>query len=129
MYSSANTVTNYAASASKLKAAAHPVRLQILDMLRSGEVCVCHIERALNRRQAYISQQLMILRNAELVAARREGLQVYYRLADRQLAELLHLLYGPVQRGGLEVLAGCNCPTCAAAPVPDPTSSLGASTT
>ena len=52
----------------RLKAMAHPVRLQILDMLRGGdEVCVCHMEAALRRRQAYISQQLMVLRDANLV--------------------------------------------------------------
>lgn len=103
---------DYTTSASKLKAMAHPARLQILDMLRCGEICVCHIERALDRRQAYISQQLMILRDANLVASRRDGLQVYYRLADEQIAALLHLLCGPPRSEGIDLLAGCSCPAC-----------------
>lgn len=64
------------------KAMAHPARLQILSMLRQGEICVCHIENALGKRQPYISQQLMVLRDAGLVESRKDGLQVYYRLAN-----------------------------------------------
>ena len=75
-------MTHYDALAVRFKALAHPVRLQILDMLRSGEACVCHMETALGKRQAYISQQLMVLRDAGLVDARRDGLQVFYRLTD-----------------------------------------------
>jgi DNA-binding transcriptional ArsR family regulator len=60
-------VARYTDAAVRFKALAHPVRLQILDMLRSGEVCVCHMEAVLGKRQAYISQQLMVLRDAGLV--------------------------------------------------------------
>ena len=69
-------VNSYNDTASKLKVMGHPVRLQILDMLRRGETCVCHIEQALDKRQAYISQQLMMLRDAGLVDSRKDGLQV-----------------------------------------------------
>ena len=55
-------MADYDNLANLLKSIAHPVRLQIVDMLRQGEVCVCHIERSLDKRQAYISQQLMVLR-------------------------------------------------------------------
>ncbi len=44
-----------------------PVRLQILLILNTGEECVCHIEAILGIRQASISQQLMVLRDAGLV--------------------------------------------------------------
>ncbi|NWG15296.1 MAG: winged helix-turn-helix transcriptional regulator [Chloroflexi bacterium] len=70
------------------RALAHPVRLHILDLLRGGEICVCQIEAALGKRQAYISQQLMVLREAGLVETRKEGLQVFYRLVS-PLAETL----------------------------------------
>ena len=102
----------YTAKASKLKIMGHPIRLQILDMLRRGETCVCHIERALDKRQAYISQQLMTLRDAGLVDSRREGLQVYYRLVDVQVQELLDLLLEPLTATGLQTLDDCNCPSC-----------------
>ncbi|MGQ9888259.1 MAG: ArsR/SmtB family transcription factor [Aggregatilineales bacterium] len=105
-------MTDYATTASKLKAMAHPVRLQILDLLRGGEICVCHIERALERRQAYISQQLMIMRDANLVTSRKDGLQAYYRLADERIVDLLYLLCGPPRPEGIDLLAGCRCPAC-----------------
>ncbi len=89
----------------------HPIRLQILDILRCGEVCVCHIEHALNKRQSYISQHLMTLRDAGFVDSRKNGLQVYYRLIDDQVIDLLQLLYGTLEASD-QVLAGCNCPTC-----------------
>lgn len=98
---------------------AHPARLQILDMLRGGEICVCHIERALDRRQAYVSQQLMILRDVGLVHARKDGLQVYYRLADEQTADLLQLLYGPPTSDGIALLDDCNCPVCSTVLITD----------
>lgn len=106
------TLNSYEETASKLKVMGHPIRLQILDMLRSGEVCVCHIESALNRRQAYVSQHLMTLRDAQLVESRKDGLQVYYRLADDQVSDLLELLVGPVPFFRLEALSDCKCPIC-----------------
>ncbi len=103
---------NYDDKASKLKVMGHPVRLRILDILRHGETCVCHIEQALNRRQAYISQQLMTLREADLVDSRKDGLQVYYRLIDDQVMDLLNLLVGPAISDEVELLDGCHCPSC-----------------
>lgn len=70
-------------------ALAHPVRLRILDILTQGEACVCHLVVVLQRRQAYVSQQLAILREAGLTADRKEGLYVYYRLADANLVPVL----------------------------------------
>lgn len=105
-------MSKYENTASKLKVMGHPVRLQILDMLRQGEICVCHIERALDKRQAYVSQQLMTLRDAGLVDSRKDGLQVYYRLLDEQIVELLDLILGIQSSDAIDVLDGCNCPSC-----------------
>jgi DNA-binding transcriptional ArsR family regulator len=88
-------VARYTDATVRFKALAHPVRLQILDMLRSGEVCVCHMEAALGKRQAYISQQLMVLRDAGLVEARKDGLSVFYRLIDDVVFDLLEAILGP----------------------------------
>ena len=90
----------------------HPVRLRILDMLRQGETCVCHIEQALDKRQAYISQQLMTLRDAGLVVSRKDGLQVYYWLSDDQVNHLLEVLVGSLASDGLDKLVDCRCPSC-----------------
>jgi len=102
---------DYVELADKCKGLAHPVRLQILDMLRGGEVCVCHIERALNRRQAYVSQQLMVLRDAGLVETRKEGLQVFYRLADPRVQRWLDFMLDRELTAN-QRLAGCTCPLC-----------------
>lgn len=75
-------------SARLFGAMAHPVRLQILEMLAQGEACVCHLSSALHQRQAYVSQQLAKLREEGLIADRKEGLFVYYRLADPSVAQL-----------------------------------------
>jgi ArsR family transcriptional regulator len=73
-----------------LKALAHPTRLALLRVLqRDGECCVCHLEHALGKRQAYISQQLARLRQAGLVVDRRDGLNVYYALSLENTGELL----------------------------------------
>jgi DNA-binding transcriptional ArsR family regulator len=103
----------YEDAAIRFKALAHPVRLQILDMLRSGEVCVCHMETAFGKRQAYISQQLMVLRDAGLVESRKDGLSVFYRLVDDEVSDLLETTLGPADVDGPEVLKTCPCPHCA----------------
>ena len=71
------------------KALGHPVRLQILQVLREEEACVCHLEAILGQRQAYISQHLMRLREAGLVVDRREGMNVFYSLANEAIGSLL----------------------------------------
>lgn len=113
-----------------LKALAHPVRLQIVEELdRSQEACVCHLEHLLRQRQAYISQQLAVLREAGLVSDRRDGLNVYYSLAPtvdrqslqaiRQLAAGLAAAEGwelpaaePPGAAELTVAVDCPCPRC-----------------
>ena len=104
--------TDYDELTRRFKALAHPTRLRILDMLRQGEVCVCHIEAALGRRQAYVSQQLMMLREAGLVETRKDGLMVFYRLADDLTRDLLGAALGPAGRAERLPVAGCPCPEC-----------------
>jgi DNA-binding transcriptional ArsR family regulator len=67
------------------KALMHPARLAILDELRGGEQCVCHLEAALGYRQAYISQHLMVLREAGLVQDVRDGWNIFYRVVQPQV--------------------------------------------
>ena len=57
-------------------------RLRILGLLLTGEVCVCHIHESLNVSQPKASRHLAYLRRAGLVDTRKDGLWVYYRLAD-----------------------------------------------
>lgn len=95
----------------------HPVRLQILDLLRRNPECVCHLEATLNRPQPYISQQLRLLREAGVIADTKDGLNVYYRLVDPTVAALLNSTLGPVLpegRNSRPRTPGCICPKCAA---------------
>lgn len=96
-----------------LKAMAHPTRLQILNMLRQGELCVCHIENALGKRQPYISQQLMVLRDCGAVESCKDGLQVYYRIGDARVLRLLDAALGEVDAARFIALPDCSCPACA----------------
>jgi ArsR family transcriptional regulator, arsenate/arsenite/antimonite-responsive transcriptional repressor len=57
-------------------------RLRILGLLLTGEVCVCHIYESLGISQPKASRHLAYLRRAGLVETRRDGLWVYYRLAE-----------------------------------------------
>jgi ArsR family transcriptional regulator len=75
-----------------LKAMAHPRRLEIIHLLRDQELPVADIYTMLDLPQANISQHLMILRDAQLVATRREGKQIYYRLADPRVIRACDLL-------------------------------------
>jgi ArsR family transcriptional regulator len=107
----------YKAQSEFLKAISHPARLAILDVLRDGEQCVCHIEASLSLRQAYISQQLMILKDAGLVEARRDGLNLYYRVAKPDIFDVLDSL-GTVtgvtaaQPAHRHADVECPCPKC-----------------
>ena len=97
-----------------------PARLEILLAIGRGEACVCHLEAVLGYRQAYISQHLMALRDAGVIAARREGRYMYYRLQNQELLELMKAagkLCG-IRQGELEkvlppaLVSDCPCPSC-----------------
>jgi DNA-binding transcriptional ArsR family regulator len=79
----------YKSQSDLFKLLAHPVRLSILEILRDGEQCVCHMEAMLERRQAYISQHLIVLREAGVVADRQEGWNVYYRVVRPEIFGVL----------------------------------------
>jgi len=88
----------------------HPERLRILDELRRSEACVCHLQAVLKRPQAYVSQQLRVLREAGIVVDRKEGLNVYYQLAHQQVEHLLEEMLGAA--GEPVRLRNCPCPNC-----------------
>ena len=100
------------------KALAHPARIAILDILRNGEQCVCHIEAHLGYRQAYISQQLAVLRETGLIQDNREGLNIYYRVIRPEVYALIDVARTMV---GIDIprnpfrtpRAACPCPKCA----------------
>ena len=88
----------------------HPVRLQILDELRRREACVCHLQAVTGRPQAYVSQQLRILRDAELVRDEKEGQNVFYHLRDEPVRLLLRETLGKTSKPSHP--DNCTCPFC-----------------
>jgi arsenate reductase/ArsR family transcriptional regulator len=73
-----------------VKALAHPGRLRMLAMLRGGDLCVCQMTAVLDLAPSTVSSHLSDLRRAGLVAERKSGKWVHYRLATTgPLAELV----------------------------------------
>jgi ArsR family transcriptional regulator len=85
-------MTSYDTQAKFFKALSHPARLAILDALRQGEQCVCHLEVVLGYRQPYISQHLIVLREAGIVQDRRDGWNVFYRVIEPGVFEVLKVV-------------------------------------
>ncbi len=107
-----------------LKILGSPFRIKILFSIGYGEACVCHLEAMLKKRQAYISQHLMVMRDAGILDTRRDGKYIYYRVADKNLFKLLESTAGilNLSSGSLPELAEsskhihCECPQCQSEP-------------
>lgn len=114
---------SYENKAELLRVLAHPIRLAILDILRESEECVCHLEAYLGCRQAYISQQLMVLRNAGLITSSRKGLNIYYRLTDMGILDLIDAFPGKehdsLMQLNFKASKSCTCPKCQASALAD----------
>ena len=70
-------------------AIAHPNRIKILEFLRDGEKCNCEIYPTLGLEQSNLSRHLKALTDIGLLASRKEGVSVYYRVTDRKVFELV----------------------------------------
>ena len=71
------------------KVFADTTRIKILYVLLKREMCVCDIAQTLEMTQSAISHQLKVLKNANLVANRREGKTIYYFLADEHVRTIV----------------------------------------
>jgi ArsR family transcriptional regulator len=69
------------------QALANPKRLQVLDLLKGGELSVGEMMKAMGIQKANLSQHLAVMRQKGIVSARREGTTVYYRLARPRITE------------------------------------------
>ena len=76
-----------------LRLLANEDRLLLLCQLTQGERCVSDLEELLDIHQPTLSQQLGVLRTEGVVATRREGKNIYYRIADERAEQLLAQLY------------------------------------
>lgn len=71
------------------KALAHPGRIRILEVLRDGERNVTDLVPLVGLEASHLSQQLGVLRRAQLVSSRREGATVIYSIALDEVVDLL----------------------------------------
>lgn len=75
-----------------LKAMAHPKRLEIIHLLRNQNLSVSDIQQMLDLPQANLSQHLQILRETNIVTTKKQGKQVFYKLAHRNFIKASDLL-------------------------------------
>ena len=80
-------------AAADLALLANPRRLRLLCRLAEGEASVLELAAAVGLSQSAMSQHLALLRSSRMVATRREGTQILYRLLDAKVARLLALLH------------------------------------
>jgi DNA-binding transcriptional ArsR family regulator len=73
------------------KALAHPMRIVLLESLRTGEKSVNELQAALDLDQSSVSRQLAVLRTRNIVEDRKDGTTVYYRVRDPAVFQLLDI--------------------------------------
>ncbi|MEQ4721810.1 metalloregulator ArsR/SmtB family transcription factor [Nonomuraea sp. B19D2] len=79
----------YQLKAEFFKTLGHPARIRILELLSEREHSVSEMLPEVGIEAAHLSQQLALLRRANLVVTRKEGSTVYYSITSPQVAELL----------------------------------------
>jgi ArsR family transcriptional regulator len=80
-------------AAEVLKAVAHPLRLQIVEALQDGERSVGEIMDTLGEKQAITSQQLNLMKDKGVLASRRDGAKVFYRIQNPNVIRVLNCVY------------------------------------
>ncbi len=81
-----------AEAAEMIRVLGHPVRLRIVECLEDGERTVSDLQEALDTSQAAVSQQLARMRSAGIVSGRRDGVNVWYSIADERVVQMLNCL-------------------------------------
>lgn len=76
-----------------LKSLSNADRLMLVCQLSKGEKCVSELEASLGIGQPTLSQQLGVLRENQMVSTRREGKNIYYRIANPKALALIDVLY------------------------------------
>jgi len=84
--------------AARFRMLAEPMRLRLLNELRDSEKTVTALVEATGAGQANVSKHLSLMADAGMVGRRKEGLNVFYFIADESLFELCDLVCGRLQR-------------------------------
>ena len=104
------TAPDLARAARLFQALSDETRLEVLDMLRGGERCVCDLQDALDAAQSRLSFHLRVLKEAGLVQDRKEGRWSYYSLVPETLGvahDIVRALATEPRARGLRVLGNC----------------------
>jgi len=83
------TTPIYQVKAEFFKTLGHPARIRVLEVLRDGERTVSDLVPAVGIEASHLSQQLAVLRRANLVQARKEGTSVLYSVGNPMIFDLL----------------------------------------
>ena len=113
-------------TAQLLKALSEEIRLRIIHLLGSGELCVCELIEILQLPQSTVSRHLAYLRNCGLISDRRDGVWMYYRIAEpltdfqKQLLNMLQAQLAGLTQGQADLQKLANrhrtAPRCCDAP-------------
>jgi len=75
-----------------LKSLSHPIRLQILCLLKDNELTVGDIRKKVKTTDANVSQHLTILRNQGVIDSRKDANFIYNRISDDRVIELIQIM-------------------------------------
>jgi ArsR family transcriptional regulator len=98
----------YQQQARILKALAHPGRLVMVEALGSGEHCVCELQKLVGSDMSTVSKHLSVLKHAGIVAARREGVQIYYHLRIPCILQVFSCMAEALQEVQLECVCSAS---------------------
>ncbi len=84
--------------ARRFRVIGEPMRIRLLDRLRAGEATVGELAQAVVASQQNISKHLVVLADAGILARRKDGNRVYYRVVDEGVFALCELVCGSVQQ-------------------------------
>jgi DNA-binding transcriptional ArsR family regulator len=79
----------YELKAEIIQAAAHPIRLAVIDFLAEGEQCVCDIVKHIGAQRSNVSRHLALMLRAGLLQSRKDGLKVIYSLKTPCIVKFL----------------------------------------
>lgn len=73
-----------------IQAAAHPIRLAIIEYLEGGEQCVCDIVSHVGAQRSNVSRHLALMLKAGVLECRKDGLKIFYQLKTPCIMKFLH---------------------------------------
>jgi len=90
-----------------IKSLAHPSRIQMVDALENGELCVCELAEIVGADMSTVSKHLALLKSAGLVTVEKRGLNQYYSLKCPCLAAFFRCVDGINETNSLSLREAC----------------------